>query len=418
VSQLIQILEKSMQQQTLQQQSLRAHSVEQKARKPSCQALTAIQLSFADEDDPEFISQLEVPTVDTQKAIRFSRAEQMRRRLNACSKGLLEVKTKSTGEGQNLADAKVEYLHRTVRDFVRRPDIWKKLREATTPPFDPEERLAVSVVACFKMSFEQQSGYFYRMSYGLQEGVFHRYPRFWDMLIHTMIYIYRYGPSNVDSQVRLLDELEKTIRFLMAGDILGRGVEYKDCPLNTEPDVLLISSFLHLAVKLQLNAYVKSIAQSLHREGQIDNFSNLFQMAATEYRTAQSTFKLDDPSLRLIETFLELGVNPNQPLRANPTMTVWQFVVSDSAKRPEILKLFIRYGADPFVPELDDLSEGGDDFGEFLRTKRKEATKNGTRWDDAASASKTTSKWSRLRSPKLFGRTRGRGHHSDSLTNL
>ena len=59
--------------------------------------------------------------------------------------------------------------------------------------------------------------------------------------------------------------------------------------------------------------------------------SDLFQMATTEHRSTHSTFGRKNPSLRLIEMFLELGINPNQRLRTNPnrahisddTMTIY-----------------------------------------------------------------------------------------------
>jgi hypothetical protein len=123
--------------------------------------------------------------------------------------------------------------------------------------------------------------------------------------------------------------------------------------------------------------YVKPIAVRLYSTDETAVLSELFQMATTEYRSTYKTFGRKNPSLRLIEMFLELGINPNQRLRTNPnrahlsddTMTIWQFVISDSAKRPELLKLFLRYGADPFVPELagPELYEGKHDFLEVWR---------------------------------------------------
>lgn len=174
---------------------------------------------------------------------------------------------------------------------------------------------------------------------------------------------------------------------------------------------------------------MKSIAVRLYPTDEIAVLSDLFQMATTEYRSTHSTFGRKNPSLRLIEMFLELGINPNQRLRTNPnkthlsddTMTIWQFVISDSAKRPELLKLFLRYGADPFVSELakPELYEGKHDFWEVLEATRLEASKKGDRWDDAQSARRTNFKWSRFRDQKLFGRITQRSHHhSDSSTTI
>jgi hypothetical protein len=135
---------------------------------------------------------------------------------------------------------------------------------------------------------------------------------------------------------------------------------------------------MHLAVKLQLNMYVKSVAIRLHHTSQLDLLSSLFQMVATEYRTTHELFKYQDSSLIMIETFLELGVNPNQrsqPLR-HGNVTIWQMVISDAVTRPGIFKLFLRYGTDPFVSQLNshNLYRGRDDLREFLEAtgKRRE----------------------------------------------
>ena len=114
----------------------------------------------------------------------------------------------------------------------------------------------------------------------------------------------------------------------------------------------------------------------------------------------------------MIETFLQLKVNPNQrsqPLR-DGNMTIWQMVISNADSRSGncgILKLFLRYGADPFVSQLDDydLYQGRDDLREFIEATREEARRKGTKWDDAESAgNKSTSKWSRIRYQQLFGK--------------
>jgi hypothetical protein len=131
-----------------------------------------------------------------------SRAELMGRRLNACGKGLLEAQI--TGD-QSLAEATVGYLHRTVKDFIRRSDVWSKLLEATTPPFDPALHLAVSEVACIKI-IEIPAG----------SGIIRA---FWNPFIGSILDIVRYGPPSLELQIRLLNELE-----MAAGVIMARGL--------------------------------------------------------------------------------------------------------------------------------------------------------------------------------------------------
>jgi hypothetical protein len=285
-------------------------------------ALTLIQLSFAGEDDPEFV--FKMPTVQMPGNKIDSRTELMRRRLNVCGKGLLEP---HIADYSYLPDAMVEYLHRTVKDFIRRPDIWSKLLEASTPPFDPALHLAVSEVARIKII---------EIAAGSSTTLV-----FWKKFINSILNIVRYGPTSMESQIRLLNELDMAAGVIMTRGHQGSPITYRSCPLSTASNVFDASSFLHLAVKLQLNTYVKAVAIRLHRTRQIDFLWSLFQMAATEYRTTDESFKYENPSLRMIETFLELGINPNQrsqPLR-DGNMTIWQMVISDIVTRPGILPL-------------------------------------------------------------------------------
>lgn len=56
----------------------------------------------------------------------------MRRRLNSRCKGLIEAPAfKTDGSG-----AKVQYLHRTVRDYLKRGDIWEHIVPGTGHSLD------------------------------------------------------------------------------------------------------------------------------------------------------------------------------------------------------------------------------------------------------------------------------------------
>jgi hypothetical protein len=102
--------------------------------------LTLLELSFADEEDPEFL--LKIPTAPLTDEQKTSRAVIMRRRLNGCCKGLLEA--------EPYPESEIGYLHRTVRDFIQRPDIWKKLAEGTKSSFNPRMQLCIAQITRFK----------------------------------------------------------------------------------------------------------------------------------------------------------------------------------------------------------------------------------------------------------------------------
>ncbi|KAF2122048.1 hypothetical protein BDV96DRAFT_482873, partial [Lophiotrema nucula] len=98
--------------------------------------LGLLLLSYADEDDSDYVRQsIKTPATMDQK---LARADILRRRLNACCKGLLESKPLP---GVPTIDTEVGYLHRTVKDFVERPEIWPKFLEMTESSFNPCARL-------------------------------------------------------------------------------------------------------------------------------------------------------------------------------------------------------------------------------------------------------------------------------------
>jgi hypothetical protein len=83
-------------------------------------------------------------------AIIDGRLAQMRKRLNACCKGLLEVhSTKFCGE-EDFFYLKVDFLHRTVRDFLRDPDMQNELGKWVGTDFDANIAICQSLIAQVK----------------------------------------------------------------------------------------------------------------------------------------------------------------------------------------------------------------------------------------------------------------------------
>jgi len=88
--------------------------------------LNVLQLSFVDEDDREYVFKIQATLLTDEQTV--SRAELIRRRLNAYYRGPLEAQR---SDHIPLAKTKVNFLHRTVKDFVQIPDIWEKFLGST-----------------------------------------------------------------------------------------------------------------------------------------------------------------------------------------------------------------------------------------------------------------------------------------------
>lgn len=127
--------------------------------------LSVLELSFADEEDKEATIRGGIQPISQDE--KEYRSNAMKRRLNRRCKGLLEspalrpkVQNHSShrdelepargfqSQKQSLyppdepVNLNVEYLHRTVKDFLENPEICNILLGATQPPFDPNVSLS------------------------------------------------------------------------------------------------------------------------------------------------------------------------------------------------------------------------------------------------------------------------------------
>ena len=94
------------------------------------------------------------------KAIIDGRLAQMRKRLNACCKGLLEVHSvESSGGQEDFFNLKVDFLHRTVRDFLRDPDMHNMLGKWVGTDFDANIAICQSLIAQVKTAPQERSYY-------------------------------------------------------------------------------------------------------------------------------------------------------------------------------------------------------------------------------------------------------------------
>jgi hypothetical protein len=144
-----------------QQQASHLFRIVHRARLP----LTVLGLSFADEEDPEYAIKARVQPLD-KTGVSF-RYDETVRRLNSRCKGLLEVRS-PRGKGR-LVDSKVDFLHRTVKDFLDTPNIWESIISQSDPNFNPDISLMQSYLVQLKV---MPSADWKIATFGLLEGEF------------------------------------------------------------------------------------------------------------------------------------------------------------------------------------------------------------------------------------------------------
>ncbi|RWA09188.1 hypothetical protein EKO27_g5905 [Xylaria grammica] len=165
----------------------------------SREPMNVVVASFADEKAPDVCLHhriQEMSEADIQRCV-----DTMHRRLNSRTKGLLEVQRPGQAHHSNPLkpeDFTIQYLHRTVKDYVEGENARTTLRSSMKSSFDPHLRLLAGLVTYIKT---------------LNEGEI------------TMIKIGRYlfacmesarevVASSIPSMVVLIDEMDKVISAL------------------------------------------------------------------------------------------------------------------------------------------------------------------------------------------------------------
>lgn len=132
--------------------------------------LTLLALSFADDNDSNLAMDSAIrPLTDLQSTIR---CDTMEDKLKTACAGLLEVQGGTDSEldvaadgsvdasvlENAKADGKVQYLHRTVKDYLEQPSVWKTITARTTgTDFDPHLQLLKSCLLQLKTSHFQMA---------------------------------------------------------------------------------------------------------------------------------------------------------------------------------------------------------------------------------------------------------------------
>jgi hypothetical protein len=162
----------------------------------SSEPLTLLDMSFADEDDKRYA--LEAPCVPIDQKEANGRAELMRRRLIACCKGLLEAKA---GPQTSLPDTHVQYLHRTVKDWLEQEMTTVKLANYSRPDFDVNIRLyTVHLMKLKRCTWKN-----------LQDKGDNA---IWDPAEWAIVYATRADPQGTNNQISMLNEIDKAAIYL------------------------------------------------------------------------------------------------------------------------------------------------------------------------------------------------------------
>jgi hypothetical protein len=268
--------------------------------KQAPEPLTVLDMSYADSPDPDIVAKTQYNRLSAPKA--EGRALRTRRRLKTCCKGLLDAEADS---GKPLASSHVTYLHRTVRDYIKQPEIWTRFLELTGDDFVLARRQynlhAIHIKAINACEFD-----------------------FWVAMLYAIDAAIRVAPENEGgTQVKLLVQLDHIGQHCAAGGSSNATLHWS----SLRQGLHMNTSFLHLAIQLQLHHYVR---HALALEPVPPTGSDVRQredavmllMATHQYK-----FFARDPdmprvsilpktiSVELIKLLFSRGSDPNYPIK-------------------------------------------------------------------------------------------------------
>lgn len=320
------------------------------------------EIALVDDEFEQLALGETVHEVDEVEILRI--CEMAKDKIRDCCGGLLEIHqrtaSKKRGPGNDprvLATSKVNYTHRTARDFLMYSGVWDQLLFMTSCiDFDPHLDHIRSYVLQMKLFL-----------YPVERH--RRLEDWWPDLVLAMTHARFAGPSTKHTQRSLLDELYNTLDLHWnrkrsdPNDNWPRGAFFT---YEIRKNEIFHDPFLSLATKFGLSQYldVKFASEDIKYKSGYPLLSYGVEFLVDRRK---SVYPLLDPELILI--LLKRGQNPNQAytdIVTKQRRTPWLYVLRCAREADrrgwikhydsdpmgverwvEIIISFLNYGADP-----------------------------------------------------------------------
>ncbi|KAJ8107861.1 hypothetical protein OPT61_g8575 [Boeremia exigua] len=314
----------------------------------SLQPLTLLDMCFAAEENPDYA--IEVPYEKMLKEQANANCRLMHRKINACTKGLLEAGPRTAGD---IANAEVRLLHRTVKDYLERTLVWDKICRMTSGAFDSDFRLFNCHLMRIKANTQWDS---------LQKTDFHD----GDVLLATE-YALRSKSVDYTQRKKLLRSLELSYAHYV--------FTLSQYPVRNLQDPLTnVKTFLYVPMYCGFFEYIDEGMKSLKYQNRKKIADRLLWFALTwsDFSPLPNRPHLRHslPSAQFVRLLLENGAEPNSMQFGKNTLweELFDLIFSEtrycSADVPIFIEDFIRFGAD--IASLD--------LRQYLRTTKHDTT--------------------------------------------
>lgn len=245
-----------------------------------------------------------------------------------------------------ICDLKVQYLHRTVKDYVESSEVWDRIVSANKEPFDPNLRWCESYLTKIKKRHPN--------SMSLRG--------FWGDVTWCIHHASRVGPESQVDVKRLLDELDRASSALTqeprtgGGSFLSRFGHSEDGSsshwvgtlITWVPDV----SFNYLMVMCGMDDFLSCRLRHRSRSRRHDGPPTVpYLLAATSDFDVLDQFEKRDgittstPRLTTIKLLLKKGEDPYEIFNGRSIYSFAQGMADrDEPGFAEVLSLYKRYG--------------------------------------------------------------------------
>jgi hypothetical protein len=346
------------------------------------QILSPLQLSFADEEDPDYALRQELEPLSANQKLARCRAIEGRVRSRCC--GLVEIwqDWSIPDSSTRITNARVSFLHRTVAEFLRKSHVSKEvIQSMVDKDFDPSISLAKCFLADIKTGDNIKSMDFIRGSS-------------WNSMQRCLNCCRFTTPSTSEQLMHIVDDLDKTMSRRWKS--IDRWEES-----FAEPDHTTV-------IVTQKFDWSLSELRQTYRLGNFDEFSDLqasiLVLAATmgltdyvRYKCSSEEFATDSSQLQqamlavvysacrvieiesdllsqqysnitsiekrgtmesyfgVVQSLLDAGASPDQPVGRKGS-TPWMLALQETERMAfnceilawaDILRLFLVSGADP-----------------------------------------------------------------------
>ncbi|TPX09867.1 uncharacterized protein E0L32_008889 [Thyridium curvatum] len=343
---------------------------------------TLLRVALADLEDGDRAMQAPVAPIPLGETSAL--CKNMKRKLTSRCRGLLDVSSAVTyqvddgqadddqpvpdldwsradesGEvsGHHMANLEIQYLHRSVRDYIQSSEMWSWLVSANEEPFDPHIVLLKSHLLQLK-SLESDS--LSARAVGFHVWMAIKYAKM-SLNIHT-----RNRKRQVKEIVLLLDELDKTVTLLTTSPVRSSTFVDRNGSLGDEhwSSFFLIRvpnpSFTHMMAVCGVHQHLEMRLRSSSPKEENEDYQDAREAesmplmivaleGAPVIPTAQEYKELLGPHPMVLKTLLRKGFSCHKPYHGR---SAWDLAMN--AGYAGILELFEEYRGKPPARRTDD----------------------------------------------------------------